>query len=298
MKSAFDSAPKAPLDSLKIKIIHEPNVEEPFAVVFKPSGLASAPLKAGESSALTQTASMFPAVLNVDGKKSVEAGLVHRIDTATSGLLLVASSQEFYNHILACQQSGRFIKGYSALCDIEMTNAQKLGGFPELPERAKKSAGIALNYFFNQDGNSRNEWRGLELSSYFRYYQKGAVQVRPVLENSNSAALKKIAAKKLYSTRILSIKADAASSVAQVKCKIAQGFKHQVRSHLAWLGLPARGDSLYNFYFAKRGVFEPMRFYAVSLEFPDLNSNKVFNFEIDQKHLAEQSSSAGDALNF
>ena len=249
--------------ALEIKVIHAPSAAEPFVVLSKPAGLASAPLKSlDEDSAFSQCARLFPAAKSVCGKKAVEGGLLHRIDTATSGLLLVASSQEFYDHIIAAQDEVRFVKGYRAECDVNANNAQALGGFPPLGMKAQKAEALC----------------GLEISSYFRPFGKGGKEVRPVLQDSNVAALKKIGSKKIYSTKIVA--ADfLGEGAAKLECKIAQGYRHQVRCHLAWLGLPVRGDALYNAMGGQSG--EPMRFEAVSLEFPDLFSEKIFRFTLD-----------------
>lgn len=259
-----------------ITIVHEPTAAEPFVVLSKPAGLASAPLAVGDSCALAECARFFPKVLNVRGKKSVEGGLLHRIDTATSGLLLVAESQEFYDHIIAAQEEGHFIKGYRAYCDLDAENAAALGGFPEFFSQGQAAA---ASLAFEK---SPAALCGLEISSCFRPFGKGQKEVRPVLQSSNAAALKKLGSKKIYSTRIVA--ADFLEDGAvKIECKIAQGYRHQVRCHLAWLGLPVRGDRLYNRASRTDGaeLCGAMRFFASSLEFPDLFSNKVFSFSLD-----------------
>lgn len=267
--------------ALEIKVIHEPSAAEPFVVLSKPAGLASAPLKSlDEDSAFSQCARLFPAAKSVCGKKAVEGGLLHRIDTATSGLLLVASSQEFYDHIIAAQDARRFVKGYRAECDVNANNAQALGGFPLPPPSSScddfmQDQKVVENFL--QDQNLA-ALCGLEISSYFRPFGKGGKEVRPVLQDSNVAALKKIGSKKIYSTKIVA--ADfLGEGAAKLECKIAQGYRHQVRCHLAWLGFPVRGDALYNAVGGPSGG--PMRFEAVSLEFPDLFSDKTFRFSLD-----------------
>lgn len=270
--------------ALEIKVIHEPSAAEPFVVLSKPAGLATAPLKSlDEDSAFSQCARLFPAAKSVCGKKAVEGGLLHRIDTATSGLLLVASSQEFYDHIIAAQENGFFVKGYRAECAVNQKNAQALGGFPKPP-----AASLPFDDFLQEKNAAA--LMGIELSSYFRPFGKGGKEVRPVLQDSNVAALKKIGSKKIYSTKIVAadfgLEGDSrapfsgpSKPCARVECKIAQGYRHQVRCHLAWLGLPVRGDALYNAAGEQSGG--PMRFEAVSLEFPDLFSEKIFRFTLD-----------------
>ena len=262
----FFSSPK----SGAIKIIHEPSAAEPFVVLEKSPGLPSAPLVPGDESALTECGRLFPKVLSVRGKKSVEGGLVHRIDTGTSGLLLIAQSQEFYEHILAAQAKGLFIKGYRAESDIDQKNAEKLGGFPK------------SGFTFPLPQNL-SALRGFSLESCFRPFGKGKKEVRPVLQSSNAAALKKMSGDKVYSTKIVAAKQSGGGAL--LECKITQGYRHQVRAHLAWLGLPVKGDALYNADFRmarERGAEDmEMSFKAVSLEFPDCFSDKVFRFSLD-----------------
>lgn len=291
----------------QVKIIHEPSAAEPFIILSKPSGLASAPLKSlDQDSAFSQCARLFPAVKSVCGKKAVEGGLLHRIDTVTSGLLLVAASQEFYDHIIDAQEDGRFVKGYRAECDVNSDNAASLGGFPPLGTQAQKAADSLACDNFSQ-GQNAADLCGLELSSFFRPFGKGGAQVRPVAPDSSAAALKKIGSKKIYSTKIVSarklcgadfgLEDDSRAALSghskpcvHVECKIVQGFRHQVRAHLAWLGLPIVGDALYNADFAalRFGLAEnncasgaQMRFEAASLEFPDLFSDKILRFSLD-----------------
>lgn len=263
-----------------IEILHEPTASEPFVVLSKPSGLASAPLAVGDASALTECARLFPAVLNVRGKKAAEGGLLHRIDTQTSGLLLVAASQDFYDHIIAAQEEGRFVKGYRADCDLDADNAAALGGFPPI---AVQGQNAAASLFLKKSSASLC---GLEIASYFRHYGKGQKEVRPVLQDSNAAALKKLGQKKLYATKIVSADFGASKPFVRVECKIAQGFRHQVRCHLAWLGLPVRGDAIYNRAFRQDGAQNSaggqggqMLFFAASLEFPDLFSDKICHYQ-------------------
>ena len=264
-----------------ITILHEPTDSEPFVVLSKPAGLASAPLNESESqNALAECARLFPSVKNVKGKKAVEGGLLHRIDTATRGLLLVATSQEFYDHIIAAQENGFFVKSYRADCDVNADNAQRLGGFPPLAAQTVAAASRSCDNFL-QDQNPA-ALCGLEISSYFRPFGKGSKEVRPVLPTSNVAALKKIGSKKIYSTKIARAELFDGNT-ATLECKIAQGYRHQVRCHLAWLGFPVRGDRLYNSFCRDDNAadFGDMRFEAFLLEFPDLFSDKTFRFALD-----------------
>lgn len=236
---------------MKIEIIHTPTAAKPFLVIYKPKGLASAPLTADDKdNALYQALEAFPELRNVKGKKEIEYGLLHRLDTATDGLMVIAANQECYDFLCNEQREGRFVKYYRAECDILPDNAKQLGGFPpDLPQ------GTAV--------------------SYFRPYGEGRKEVRPVTENSGKAALNKIGKQKLYKTEITILTEDKSSAIAKVECRITEGYRHQVRCHLAWAGFPVRGDLLYNSQDIKKAENE-LKFSAtkVSFEYPrgDLNS--------------------------
>lgn len=94
----------------KIRIVHLPSYEEPFVILDKPRGLPSAPLFEGDISALTFAIGKFPEISKVKGRKEIEYGLVHRIDTETKGLLLICTEQSFYDKVMSEQTNGRFFK--------------------------------------------------------------------------------------------------------------------------------------------------------------------------------------------
>ena len=231
-----------------IEIIKEPTEDKPFLVIYKPKGLPAAPLTAEDSeNALSQAVAMFPEIKTVYGKKPIEYGLLHRLDTATDGLMVIAATQECYDFIMKEQAEGRFIKTYTAECDILPDNAKLLGGFP---------ADIPILP---------------EVSSYFRPYGEGRKEVRPVTENSGKAALSKLGKKKLYTTKIEIQKLSDTRAIAT--CQITEGYRHQVRCHLAWAGYPVIGDQLYN---SDKKNAENLLFSAtkITFEYPrgDLNS--------------------------
>ena len=242
---------------MNIKIIHSPTSEKPFLVINKPKGLASAPLSTTDKdNALSQAVELYPELLNVHGKKEIEYGLLHRLDTATDGLMVIAASQECYDFLCEEQRLGHFVKYYQAKCDILPDNAKDLGGFPP----------------FNKTDSIE-----LSLSSYFRPYGEGRKEVRPVTEESGKSALSKIGKQKLYNTNIRILKMDPDSKTAFVECFITEGYRHQVRCHLAWAGLPVIGASTYNSNY-KNNPIKPLQFSATKIcfDYPEGNKN-IFN---------------------
>ena len=238
---------------MKIEIIHEPTSEKPFLVIYKPKGLASAPLSAEDKdNALFQALELFPDLYNVQGKKLIEYGLLHRLDTATDGLMVIAATQEAYDFLCNEQREGRFIKTYTAHCDVIKDNAKLLAAFPPLPLQAQNDLSLKAKQSPSLRGAKQDSsLRGAKatkqttsLSSYFRPYGEGRKEVRPVTEKSGKAALSKLGSKKLYTTKIEITKFS--ETQADVTCEIKEGYRHQVRCHLAWAGIPVKGDLLYN----------------------------------------------------
>ena len=128
---------------MKIKIISEPTYEKSFLIIYKPKNLPSAPLsKTDTDNALYQAMQLFPQIKQVKGKKEIEYGLLHRLDTATDGLLLICTSQHSYDFLIEQQNQNKFIKTYIAECDFIKDNALSLGSFPPLPENAENIINI------------------------------------------------------------------------------------------------------------------------------------------------------------
>lgn len=210
-----------------IKIIAESN-DNSYIVVYKPRGLPSAPLTVGDkNNALMQAVEIYPEIKKVKGRKEIEYGLIHRLDTVTDGLMIIATTQEACDQLLKLQEDGKIKKTYSAECELDEENKIVLEGFPVF----KSQQAI-------EKGNT------ISVESYFRSFGAGGKSVRPVTEDSGKAALKKLGKIKKYSTDIRIIEKTGES--VKVECEITNGYRHQVRCHLAWAGLPIIGDTLYN----------------------------------------------------
>jgi 23S rRNA pseudouridine1911/1915/1917 synthase len=229
----------------KIKVVHEPSLKEPFAVVYKPHGLPSAPLSVDDKeNAFCYAACLFPELYDVCGKKQIEHGLLHRLDNEACGVLLIASTQQSYDFLIEAQKNGKFEKMYSVTCVLNKKNADSLGGFPPVPDIAETAAG-----------------QEIVLTSSFRPYGEGRKQVRPVTGESGKAAGRK-GGTAVYKTEIQII--DIEKTTVITHCHITAGYRHQVRCHLAWQGIPAQGDKLYN---ALYGGGE-MQFEGSGISFP------------------------------
>ena len=232
----------------QIEVIKAPDETKPFAIIYKPWGLPSAPLTIDDKdNAFCQAAELFPQLLQVKGRKEIEHGLLHRLDTATSGLMIIAATQECYDFLMEEQRENRIIKTYLAECELHHL------GTPEPVE------GTIIT-----------------ISSYFRPYGPGRKEVRPVPLDSNETVLSKVEKKVVYTTQITIKSIDKSKKTAFVECQITNGYRHQVRSHLAWYGLPVVNDVVYNQEAKNKKSTEQMHFCACKIQFEyprgDLNS--------------------------
>jgi len=222
----------------------------------------------------------------VRGKKAIEAGLLHRLDTDTRGLVLFAKDQKVYDFLAARQEAGQMIKTYCAF--VEPNGAPEIDDgydFDATELSMLKELSAAQGQVIVQERIAAQ--LPLTLESQFRNFGPGAKRVAPVV--SGSRHYKKDG--RLYTTVIEAVDMlpsliggnDTVAQIAcescpsqtgaerrliRVRCRLSRGYRHQVRAHLAAAGLPIVGDPLY----APQGAEAPpvsLQLYAVSLEFPD-----------------------------
>jgi len=107
----------APQPELPLRIVH---ADGQVVVADKPAGMPSHPLKPGETgTAANALVGRFPELASV-GPAPREGGLVHRLDTDTSGLLLAARTDAAHA-LLRAQFAARTVeKGYLALVAGEL----------------------------------------------------------------------------------------------------------------------------------------------------------------------------------
>lgn len=179
-----------------------------FLIADKPHGIPTVPLKSQspEGTLLGMVGKDYPEVLTIEGKNSWEGGTLHRLDTATSGLVVFARTREMYDYLQGVQQEDKLTKTYRA---ATVENASLKGC--ELNPKDKEE---------------------FEIVSYFRSYGKGSREVRPVQD------IKRADTPVPYKTTMTKEK-------DIFICTITRGFRHQIRAHLAWIGHPIEGDPLY-----------------------------------------------------
>ena len=178
-----------------------------FLIADKPHDIPTVPLKSQDmdGTLMGMVAEIYPDILSVKGMNSWEYGAVHRLDTATAGLVIFARTQEAYDYLCSKQRDNLMEKTYTA--------------FVEPSDRLK--------------GFDRPDAMTFEIVSYFRSYGPKSKEVRAVQD------IRRADSPVLYRTKVT----DLGNNVMQ--CTITRGFRHQIRFHLAWAGIPIIGDTLY-----------------------------------------------------
>jgi 23S rRNA pseudouridine1911/1915/1917 synthase len=91
--------------------------ESPLVVVAdKPAGQPTAPLRPGETGTLANALlGRYPEIACI-GHGPREPGLIHRLDTGTSGLVVAARTQGAFETLKAALKEGRMVKEYVLVC--------------------------------------------------------------------------------------------------------------------------------------------------------------------------------------
>ncbi|MDR0475528.1 MAG: RNA pseudouridine synthase [Treponema sp.] len=199
------------IDDISIDDISVPRIlveEKDYLVVYKPPRMHSAPLARSHGENLLEwCAAGFPEISRLPGRQKGEGGLLHRLDYETHGLMLLARTMRGMEALLEQQKAGKISKEYNAIAAADKV---RLPGFPQAPMPRT------------------------EVVSAFRPYGRGRRVVRPVLSGSG----------KPYVTEILENN-PGPDGTRLFRLRIVNGFRHQIRCHLAWLGFPILNDELY-----------------------------------------------------
>ncbi|MFA6688812.1 MAG: RNA pseudouridine synthase [Sphaerochaetaceae bacterium] len=240
--------------------------ERSFLVVDKPAGLPTVPLKKdppGKRTLLGDLASLYPEILSVQTQRPWEGGAVHRLDTATSGLVVVARTASAWRALSAAQRAGLYTKEYAALSAGPPTDGGGFrDGFPPFPYDDPAALGGCA----------------VRIGSLFRPWGEGRKAVRPVGRDAADTILKK-SSPTWYVTEVCYAGDEAFRAIPckRFVCRLSAGFRHQVRCHLAWAGWPLAGDSLYGGVEADR-----LGLRAFAIRFPDPDTTASVEFRLER----------------
>lgn len=176
--------------TLALQVLH---ADDALVFVDKPAGVPSQPLQPGEQGTVANALiAKFPEMSTV-GDDPREAGLCHRLDVETSGVILAARTREAWEKMRAAFSEERAVeKKYLALVKGPLADQ----GVIDVP-----------------------------LSHSGDHVVPGLVEGRPAITEFSVRARR--------------------GSYALVDVKLVTGVLHQVRAHLAAVGAPIVGDTLY-----------------------------------------------------
>jgi 23S rRNA pseudouridine1911/1915/1917 synthase len=121
-----DSNAAQPDASVALHVVHE---DRWLVVVDKPAGMPSHPLRPGERGALASgLVARYPEMASV-GYSAREPGIVHRLDTNTTGHVLAARDAETFAALRAMLERGAIDKRYLALCAGQVQAPSVLEGW-------------------------------------------------------------------------------------------------------------------------------------------------------------------------
>lgn len=184
------------------------------AVLEKPAGMPTHPLKPDELGTLANAiVARYPETLEI-GFARREPGLLHRLDTDTSGLVIVARLPEAFEALRAASRAGNVHKRYLALVEGAVPTEGRVD-YPLVPHRKDPKRVEAVTPHVRLRAGTRTH--------------EAQTRYRPV-----------------RSFRVPTGSVDAPpGELTLVEVELETAFRHQVRVHLATVGHPLVGDTLY-----------------------------------------------------
>jgi 23S rRNA pseudouridine1911/1915/1917 synthase len=258
--------------------LDEPRIvfeDECLVAVYKPPRLHTAPLGGGGPDLCAWAFEARPDVSlspagSLEGRRAAEGGLFHRLDFETSGLVLFARSPACLASLLEAQASGLVEKEY--LADSRPSAAEMPGARPPRgtpggldPEAWSGVVGRAAAFVgagrhsVPDDGDGPTDAlkaicvmaAGRSVECRFRPFGPGGSRVAcldPETAVIRGAARRHGSPGTVYRSELAALCATeerGSGPIIEVRVRMLRGFRHQVRAHLAWLGLPLLGDGLY-----------------------------------------------------
>lgn len=187
-------------------------------VVDKPAGQPSAPLRSGETGTLANAlVGKYPELAGI-GHGPREPGLVHRLDTDTSGLVVVARTKEAFDILKGALKEERLAKRYLLVCAAE-----------DLPDQGSIEYPLA-----NHPKDQRRVYPCIHPRDVARYAPRPARTEYSVVRRGGSVDEDQEGGA-----------AAAEGRWALVEVRVAKALRHQIRAHFAALEHPLAGDVLY-----------------------------------------------------
>lgn len=176
-------------------------------VVQKPAGQPTAPLRAEEKGTLASAlVGRYPELAGV-GYSPLEPGIVHRLDTDTSGLVVVARTKAAFETLRDALQSEQLQKEYLLVCQSD--------GLPD--------DGVIEHPIANHPKDQKRVYPCVHPRDVMRYAPRPALTKFTVVKRVTNAT----------------------GSWALVRATAPRAVRHQLRAHFASIDHALAGDKLY-----------------------------------------------------
>jgi 23S rRNA pseudouridine1911/1915/1917 synthase len=198
-----------PTPELELTVLYQ---DEDIVAIAKPAGVPTHPLRSDDvASVASGLVARFPecATASPDAR---EGGLGHRLDVATSGVLLAARRRETWHRLRAALAAPLCEKIYLAESRGYFPTPDQVPGELVLP--GPRAGSFVVTAPIGRQGR-----RGSRV--------RLASGRRPLPARTEITLL------------------EARASTALVEARLRRGRAHQVRAHLAFLGIPVVGDPIY-----------------------------------------------------
>lgn len=197
--------------------------DDAILVIHKPTGVPSVPLKENEGGtavefALTRCPDMKSVTrVTADGKtKHLEPGLLHRLDTATSGLLVFAKTQSSFDALHKAWKNREVRKIYRAVVQSTQTPVPIPPLCLDIPLAHSQRSSKRMIALTADKTQAMRQIRGKPLPAVTH------IRAVQVIESAPSGV-----------------------TLADFEVEIETGVMHQIRCHLAEIGWSIVGDPIY-----------------------------------------------------
>lgn len=232
-----------------MQIIKETNQ---IIAVYKPNNIPTTYKNATDTSdcMVARVTKLYPKLLEIKSYQPREGGLLYRLDTDTSGVIIFAKTQESFDYLSGIQKENKLYKHYFAITERSMQIADKMSIFvkqtknpvyvswenqPVVEHLPEEILGFTQkNNLLKQEqpfkmidipiGHSKKSDKRMIAILGANYKSKGT----PSKAVSYVRQIEKIGNKHLF------------------EIIISKGCRHQIRVHLSTIGFPIVGDDLYN----------------------------------------------------
>ncbi len=220
----------APSDSVKLDVIYR---DERLLAVDKPPGIDTAPIRQSDTrTVLSGALHLEKKLMNVEGWKKRESGLLYRLDRDVSGIVLLALDMQSFRRLQSDSRRGLVRKTYLAVVDNAGSEVLKrqgtvTAGKPRFQGRRKTIAFDDI--VFHPDKTLDDVLRSQDRN---RKPAGRAGRTGPEADRE-----------KIFMSRIKPLCHCASGTLLEIE--IMRAFRHQIRGTLAALGHPVAGDEAY-----------------------------------------------------